>query len=122
MEFKMEMANLLAKNIKEFIDLVDKHQKDDNHLIVNKDKVYQVKLFIEEWKFQVLADELQRINQFCWNEKYTCLLVEDFRKGMVVIDEYVARNYDDLFILAGRLHILGNISRMLTKPTSLLTE
>ena len=113
MNFNMKIANLLAKNINGFLEFVKSHDNKSS-FILNKDKLYQIKLFVNEFKFQTLADELQRINQFSWNEKYTYLLVERFRKGIAVIDEYVERNYDDLFIFTARLHTLKSLSLLLS--------
>ena len=115
MNFNMKIANLLAENINGFIEFVYKSQKNKSSLILNQDKLYQTRLFIEEFKLQILADELKRINKFSWNEQYTHLLVERFRKGLDVIDEYVERNYDDLFILTARLHTLKSLSLLLKK-------
>ena len=115
MNFNMKIANLLAENIKGFIELVYKNQDHKRSIILNTDKLYQIRLLVEEFKLQILADELKRINQFSWNEKYTHLLVERFRKGLDVIDEYVERNYDDLFIFTARLYTLKNLSLLLRK-------
>ena len=115
MNFNMKIANLLAENINGFVEFVYKSQDNKSSLILNMDKLYQIRLFVEEFKLQILADELKRINQFSWNEKYTHLLVERFRKGIDVIDEYVERNYDDLFIFTARLHTLKSLSLLLRK-------
>ncbi len=112
MNFNMKIANLLAKNINEFIQFVKGHEKK-SCFILNKDKVYQVRLFVDEFKFQLLADELKRINQFTWNESYTLLLVERFQKGLDVIDEYIERNYDELFIITARLETLKRLSLLM---------
>lgn len=118
MNFNMKIANLLAENIHGFIEFVYKNQDKKSSLILNMDKVYQLRLFVKEYKLQILADELQRINQFCWNEQYTYLLVERFKKGIDVINEYVERNYDDLFIFTARLHTLKSLSFLLRKDES----
>ncbi|WP_028390421.1 hypothetical protein [Bacillus cihuensis] len=118
MNFNMKIANLLADNLHGFIEFVYKSQGKKNSLFINMDKVYQIRLFVEEYKFQILADELQRINQFSWNEKYTHLLVERFRKGIDVIDEYVERNYNDLFIFTARLHTLKSLCLLLRNEES----
>ncbi|USK68616.1 hypothetical protein [Peribacillus asahii] len=111
MNFEMQIAKMLAENIDGFVKFIHKHyQNKNNSLILNLDKLYQVKLLVEEFKFQILADELLRINQFIWNEEYTYLLVNRFRKGLSIIDEYVENNYDDLFILTARLHTLKSLS------------
>jgi len=116
MNFEMEIAKMLAENIDGFVKFVYKHyQNKKNSLILNRDKLYQVKLLVEEFKFQILADELLRINRFIWNEEYTYLLVNRFRKGLSIIDEYVENNYDDLFILTARLHTLKSLSLSLSK-------
>ncbi|PLS15344.1 hypothetical protein CVD28_23765 [Bacillus sp. M6-12] len=115
MNFEMQIANLLAENIIGFVQFVYKSHRNKSSFILNLDKLYQVILLVEEFKLQILADELQRINQFSWNEKYTYLLVERFRKGLDIIDEYIERNYEDLFILTARLHTLKSISLLLKK-------
>ncbi|MFJ8258248.1 hypothetical protein ACIQ4Z_13350 [Peribacillus asahii] len=116
MNFEMEIAKMLAENIDGFVKFVYKHyQNKKNSLILNRDKLYQVKLLVEEFKFQILADELLRINRFIWNEEYTYLLVNRFRKGLSIIEEYVENNYDDLFILTARLHTLKSLSLSLSK-------
>lgn len=111
MNFEMEIAKMLAENIDGFVKFVHKHyQNKKNSLILNRDKLYQVKLLVEEFKFQILADELLRINRFIWNEEYTYLLVNRFKKGLSIIDEYIENNYDDLFIFTARLHTLKSLS------------
>lgn len=99
--FEMQKAILLAENIDAFIKFVDKKQENNP-----SDKIYQIKLLIKEFKFQILADELLRINQFSWDEKYTFYLVDRFKKGFDVIDEYVKRHYQDLYIFSARLYTL----------------
>lgn len=115
MNFNMKIANQLAENINGFVKLVYKSESQKNSIILNMDKLYQLRLLVEEFKLQILADEMKRINQFSWNEKYTHLLVERFRKGIEVIDEYVERNYDDLFIFTARLYSLKSLSFLLIK-------
>lgn len=107
MNHEMQKALLLADAIKGFIQFVEKHK---NSFMVESDKIYQVKLFISEYKFKIIADELHRINQFEWDEKYTYYLVDSFQKGLTTIDEYVQHNYNDLFILTARLYTLKNFS------------
>lgn len=104
---EMQKALLLAENIKGFIRYVEKHK---NSFMVESDKIYQVKLFIKEYKFNIIADELHRINQFEWDGKYTYYLVDSFQKGITTIDEYVQHNYNDLFVLTARLYTLKNLS------------
>ncbi|MCO0597789.1 hypothetical protein NGI46_09945 [Peribacillus butanolivorans] len=116
MNFEMQIANMLAKNINGFIKFVNKHYENKNNIFcLHTDKVYQLKLLVEEYKFQVLADELLRINRFTWDENYTYLLVDRFRKGMSIIEEYVENNYNDLFIFTARLYTLNSLSLTFSK-------
>lgn len=115
MNFEMQKANMLAENIKAFADYVHKCHIQKTGLILNHDKLYQVKLWVEEYKFQSLADELLRINMFDWDEKYTLLLVGRFWKGLCIIDEFVAYNYGELFILTARIHTLKSLSAFIIK-------
>ncbi|MFY0782887.1 hypothetical protein AB1K18_21745 [Peribacillus simplex] len=111
MNFEMQIANMLADNINGFITFVrENHENENNCFCLNRDKLYQLKLLVEEFKFQVLADELKRINRFTWDENYTTLLVDRFRKGMMIIEEYVENNYSDLFIFTARLYTLKSLS------------
>ncbi|MEH7225381.1 hypothetical protein V7112_16355 [Bacillus sp. JJ1566] len=114
MRYKMRIATMLADQVDGFIQFVQENY-DNKHksYVENPDKLYQVKLLIEEYKFQLNATELRRINRFSWNEAYTFLLVDDVKKGLDVIEEYVERNYDDLFILIGRLHTLQSLGSSL---------
>jgi hypothetical protein len=110
MDFRMQKAIMLAENIHGFIKYVQTYHENKNSFRFHSDKLYQIKLFIDEYKFQILADELWRINQYEWDEKYTHLLVDSFIKGIKVIEEYVNRHSDELFLLKGRLYTLNNIS------------
>ncbi|MGE6375991.1 hypothetical protein [Peribacillus muralis] len=111
MNFEMQIANMLADQIKGFIEFVHKHHQDKNNIFcLHIDKLYQLKLLVEEFKFQVWADELKRINRFTWDENYTHLLVDRFRKGYIIVEEYVGNHYDDLFIFTARLHTLNSLS------------
>lgn len=115
MNSNMKLANLLADNIDEFIQFVYNNQHEKSVFLLNKDKSYQLRLFIEEYKCQITADELHRINRFCWNDTYTHLLVADLQKGLYVMDEYVERNDRDLFIYSARLHTLKNLSELVER-------
>ena len=115
MKFEMRMARMLAENIDGFVQFVQaNYQNRHKSYVEHPDKLLQLKLFVEEYKFQLLADELLRINQFVWNEKYTYLLVNECREGMKVIEEYVERNYDDLFVFTARLKTLKSICTSFT--------
>jgi hypothetical protein len=112
MDFEMQKANLLAENIKGFAEFVQKCYISKSGLILNHDKLYQVKLWVEEYKFTQLAEELARINIHEWDEKYTLLLVERFWKGLRIIEDYIVHNQSDLFILTARIHTLKNLSAL----------
>ncbi|MED4228296.1 hypothetical protein [Neobacillus cucumis] len=115
MKFEMQKAILLAENIHDFIKYVQKNHEHKNSFRFQPDKLYQVKLLIEEYKFQIIADELLRINQYSWDEKYTHYLVDHFSKGLEIINEYVQKNYEDLFLITSRLYILKDLSQTFTK-------
>lgn len=109
MNFEMQKANLLAENIKGFAGFVQRCYNSKSGLILNHDKLYQVKLWVEEYKFNQIAEELARINTFEWDAKYTSLLVERFWKGLRIIEDYVVHNQSDLFILTARIYTLKNL-------------
>lgn len=115
MNFEMQKANMLAENINGFIKYVQKSHESKNSYMFNPDKLFQIKLLIEEFKFQILADELLRINQFDWDAKYTYYLVDSFEKGINIIEEYVKNHYDDLFLLTARLYTLKNLSQAINR-------
>jgi hypothetical protein len=108
LKFKMQKANLLADQIRGFSDFVQKCYQEKSGLILNHDKLYQVRSWVDEYKFRLLAAEMKRINTFDWDEKYTLLLVSRFSKGFSIIERYVENNSDDLFILTARMHTLKN--------------
>lgn len=108
MNIQMQKANMLAEQINAFITFVDRLYLNKS-VNFNSDKMYQVKLWIDEYKFQTLAKELLRINRFSWDEQYTYYLVEQFQKGTAIIKEYVEYHYEDLFLLTARLYTLNNL-------------
>lgn len=111
----MQKANMLAENIHDFIKYVSKLDEQRETLSVNRDKLYQITLYIEEFRFQILADELIRINRFDWDEKYTTYLVEQFQKGLDIINEYVNRNKQELFLVTARIYTLMNFTSLFGK-------
>lgn len=119
MNFEMQKANMLAENINSFIRFVHKNYQNKPVINKNRDKWYQIKLLIEEYQFQIISDELFRINQYSWDEKYTHLLVDRLKKGMDVLDEYIKNNYEVLYILTARMHTLRSLSESFTKKESL---
>ena len=109
---RMQIANLLADHVDSLIELVKGEEKKKS-LFLNQDKWYQVRLFLEEFRFPLVADELHRINTFSWNESYTILLVNDILNGTAVIEEFSERNYDDLFLVTAKLHSIKACCRLL---------
>lgn len=110
MNFEMIKANMLAENIKGFIEYVYKHYQENNIYLSHPDKLYRLKLLIEEFQFRMIADELLRINKFIYDEQYTAILVNRFRKGITIIGEYIDNNYNDLFVFTARLYTLRALS------------
>jgi hypothetical protein len=115
LKFEMQKAIMLAENINEFIKYVQKNHEIKNSFRFNIDKLYQVKLLIEEYKFQMIADELLRINQYSWDGKYTYYLVDGFKKGMDVIDDYVKNHYEELYLLSARLYTLKDLIQLFNR-------
>lgn len=113
----MQKAIVLAENINGFIKFVQ-NQRKINHFRIENNKLLQIKDLIEEYRFQIVADELIRINQFDWDEKYTLYLVDQFQKGITIIDEYVQNNYNELFIITARLYTLKNLCNSFRKIAS----
>lgn len=109
MKFEMQKAIMLAENINDFIKYVQKSNENKNSFRFNPDKLLQVKLLVEEFRFQIIADELLRINQYSWDGKYTHYLVDCYKKGIDIIDEYVRNNYEDLYLLTARLYTLKDL-------------
>ena len=114
MDSRMQIANLLADQVDNFIEFV-KVQEKKKSLILNQEKWYQVRLLVEEFRFPLVAEELHRINTFSWNESYTILLVNDILNGTAVIEEFAERNYDDLFLVTAKLHNIKELCRLLKK-------
>lgn len=109
MNFEMQKANLLAENIKEFIKFVNKSYENKASTMINMEKLYHIKLLIDEHKFKLLADELTRINKFSWDEKYTYYLVDRFQAGLSIIDDYVQYHENDLFMISARVYTLKSL-------------
>lgn len=114
MKHEMQKATLLAENINDFLAFLNKNL-EKNIFYMDTGKLRQIKLIAEDFKFHILADELIRINRFVWDPKYTNYLVDRFVKGLSIIDEFVERNYNSLFIVTGRLYTLKNLCSLFSK-------
>ena len=112
MAFEREKANLLAANLRDFIQYVQDSFQENNKNLSNPDQLYRLKHLVDEFKFHIIADELIRINAFEYDEKYTMYLISEFNKGITNIGEYIENNYDDLFIFSARLFTLKGLGSL----------
>ena len=103
---EMEKAKILAESIDGFVKYVQKSDHEKNHHLSNLEKLFRLKLIVEEYKLHIIASELFRINRFEYDEKYTNFLIDNFRKVIDIIGEYIDQNQDDLFIFTARLYVL----------------
>lgn len=114
LNFDRMKANLLAENIRGFWEYVHKSYRENNTNLSHPEKLYRLKNLVEEFKLNIIADELIRINRFLYEEKYTAELVNDFRSAIDIIGEYVDLNVDDLFIFTPRLYTLRSMCHSFT--------
>ena len=112
MAFEREKANLLAANLRGFIQYVQNSFQENNKNLSNPDQLYRLKHLVDEFKFHIIADELIRINAFEYDEKYTMYLINEFNKGITIIGEYIENNHDDLFIFSARLFMLKGLGSL----------
>ncbi|MDZ5472264.1 hypothetical protein SM124_10945 [Bacillus sp. 31A1R] len=110
MNVQMEKATLLAEQLKSFIDLVYRSYNKETHFEFHHDKVYRLKSLVDEYRFNIISEELLRVNKFVWDEKVTPVLVDRVKEKLVTIDEYVESNYQDLYLFSVRL---SNIKSLL---------
>ena len=73
MGFEREKANLLAANLRGFIQYVQNSFQENNKNLSNPDQLYRLKHLVDEFKFHIIADELIRVNAFEYDEKYQCI-------------------------------------------------
>lgn len=122
MNNQMQKAMLLAEQIKSFIDLVYRSYQNESYLVTNVDKVYRMKSLVEEFKFQIIADELERVNRFVWVEKDTLELVNRFREKIKIVEEHVESNYQDLYVFSARLANIRSICQAFTGLSMVVEE
>lgn len=108
MKIQMEKANLLADNILLFVNLINKTYQKNKKSNLH----FQLMLMVEDYKFQSLANEMKRVNQLTAEVEYTFLLVERFKKGLPVIQEFIERNYDELYLFTAKIHTLKNLCKL----------
>ncbi|EDL66616.1 hypothetical protein [Bacillus sp. SG-1] len=115
MNFNLQKAKLLTVNLQGFIDLVSRIHDQQSNIVVNQDILYRLKLLVEEFRLQLLADELKRLTKFDGEERQTLLNTEKVNEKIIIIDDFIQQNYDDLFIFSGRVHSIRSIISMLKK-------
>lgn len=113
MEFDREKAKLLAENLIGFIEFVEKSNQHKRYMS-NSDMLFRLWSLVDEYKFQLHAEEILRVNRFNWDEKATTILLERVRKGLNSIDEYIVNNLEELFIFSARVYTLQSICRSFT--------
>jgi hypothetical protein len=112
LNFNMERAKLLTMNLQGFIDLLNRTYEHHSYMVLNQDVLYRLKLLVEEYRFQLLADELKRLTQYEGEEKQTLMNIKKVNEKIGIIDEFIQSNYDDLFIFSGRVHSIRSIIDM----------
>ena len=65
----MQKAKLLTVNLQGLIDLVFRIHEQQSNIVVNQDILYRLKLLVEEFRLQILADELKRLTKFAGEER-----------------------------------------------------
>ena len=118
MAFEKEKANLLAVNLRDFIQYVQNSFQENNKNLSNPNHLYRLKHLVDEFKFHIIADELIRINAIEYDEKYTMYLINECNKGITIIGEYIDHNHDDLFIFSARLFTLRGFVRFFSEKMS----
>lgn len=113
MEFDQEKAKLLAENLIGFMEFVEKSYQNKQYM-TNPDMLFRLRNLVDEYRFQLHAEEILRINRYLWDEKATSTLIKRVRKGLNSIDEYIGNNMDELFIFSARLYTLQSICRSFT--------
>jgi hypothetical protein len=118
MELEQQKARLLATNIKEFVDLVQNGNNQPFGQLANSEKLFRLKLIIEEFRIETIADELIRVNTHTWDEQASRILVDRFITAFHHIKEYVENNYNDLFFVSARIYTLDHDCRLFLTPNN----
>lgn len=109
MNFNMVSAKLLALNLQGFLQLVERTNTQHSFIVLNKENLYRLRLLVEEFRLQALTEELLRLTKYEGEERQTLMNVEKISEKMMIIEEFVADNYDDLFIFSGRVYSIRSI-------------
>jgi len=114
MELERQKLILLAIAIKEFVELVissDNRGFDENS---NSEKLFRLKLIVEEYRLGTIAEELLRVNTHTWDERASNILIDRFITAFQPISEYVENNQKDLFMYSGRIYTLEHYCRLVS--------
>ena len=114
MELERQKSILLATAIKEFVDLVISKENEPFSKNSNSDKLFRLKLIVEEYRLGTIAGELLRVNTHTWDEQATRILIDRFITAFKHIAEYVENNQNDLFMYSGRIYTLEHYCRLVT--------
>ncbi|TYS16591.1 hypothetical protein FZC78_11395 [Rossellomorea vietnamensis] len=109
MNFNMSSAKLLALNLQGFLDLVNRTYRQHSFIVLNQDILYRLNLLVEEFRLQVLTDELIRLTKYEDEEKQTLVNIEKVHEKIIIIEEFIEHNYDDLFLFSGRVYSILSI-------------
>lgn len=109
MEFERQKVYLLAKSIQGFVNFVNSSYTNQCHHISNPEKLYRLKLIVEEYNFIGIGNELERVNNHVWDGRATGMLLERFKTALEIIAEYIENNKNDLFIFTARVYTLNSL-------------
>ncbi|MFS0635301.1 hypothetical protein AB1K84_05310 [Mesobacillus foraminis] len=109
MEFERQKVNLLAKSIQGFVKFVNRSYTERFLSISNPEKLYRLKLIIEEYNFSGIGSELERVNRHVWDGRATGMLLERFKSALGIVAEYIENNENDLFIFTARIYTLKSL-------------
>lgn len=108
MELAREKAQFLAENVASFVRFVYR-QYEVNTILSDPNMLFRLKNLVEEYRLQLLASELTRVNRFVWEDRESSILIGRIKKGITNIYDYVENNKDSLFIFTARLYTLHSI-------------
>lgn len=111
MKFAREKAQFLAESVASFVTFVNRQHKV-NTILSDPDMLFRLKNLVEEYRLQLLASELIRVNRFVWEERESSILIGRIKKGIATIHDYVENNKDGLFIFSARLYTLTSICEL----------
>jgi len=117
MELERQKASLLATNLKSFVEFVDHIYYSPNKHLSHPDKLFRLKLIVDEYRLGTIADELMRVNKHAWDERSSPFLIDRFVTSWGNVTEYMENNLNDLYIFSGRVYTLTNYCRLFIRDT-----